>query len=73
MHCYVEVSSADEDFDVEDFEIKLNLYDSDGDICAVHGESSYEFTGYDTFDIWISGFSKIQSTVASARLYVKKQ
>ena len=30
---------------MDDFEIKLNLYNADGSICAVHEDSSYNFPG----------------------------
>ena len=72
VHCLVEVSSVDEDTTVDDFEIKLNLYNTDGDICAVHDESAYDFTGYDTYDMWLGNFSELKDAVSKARLYVKK-
>ena len=72
LHCLVEVSSVEDDPETDSFDIKLNLYDSDGDIYAVREESAYEFTGYDTFDIWTRSFSKVRDRIKKARLYVNK-
>ena len=71
LHFLAEISSSDENTETEDFDIKLNLYDADGNILKVYSESSYHFSGFDTFDLYLGDIDKYRHTVTKARLYIR--
>ena len=71
LHFLAEISAADDNTETKDFDIKLNLYDADGNILKVCSESSYHFSGFDTFDLYLGDIDQYRNAVTKARLYIR--